>query len=766
MRPRCVERFQRRLHVFPLHARRSRVGGILRGAVREALVEQGRLFLETQHRGLRLRRARRRGIFGSEFLHSKAAVSTAHARAVRRLLALGVLVKIILQFLLERAKGIGVGDLRFVAIGFVHRPCGLQRGFVFLAEDRPAVQHEVVEVVRRAEHAGWNILVIRVRICHVHLKAMLRDRAQLELDLLPQPQIYPVLQLFAGGRYVDQAAKQTTLRVRDLHLLVEVDVEIGEVRNFAALGSAQAVIGKIAHETQQFLFLAVAGSARQSLELLNGNDLADVQRGLELVHIVINAAAVHVTGKQHHVYQVRRAPEVGRSGTLVLFARIKQGLNDRFGVNVILTKVGRGIRALQTGLHGRDVDIRVKRIQFVVGPDGANLGRIDLAVGAFGATIANQNRGRKLLVQIHAVDVVHVLNNVEILDVDNIIAVKLALDVDGLRISGARQQTQVTAKALLLALLITCGTQSADVPHIRLAGANSRNRALMYLLKYLRNPALIVRQQLWSAGADILVFGEQRRDAVKAKIGVSQIVTSLIGVQFQRRLPAADAAALCGGKDSLLIGVAESRGLGVGFRIKHVVLHVFILLFSFVGVGFVRFLFNRFFQNGIHDELLLVRHRIEDIADSLVVFIVLVIILVIVLVIFLSGRVRMNKAGFDRFAGIKDTLLAVFFDRSVAVNNGGVDHGSHCRIRPSRLGGGSSRRACGGSGCSESQAYSGEGEFREPARGRRCEIRKRRSREQGCAARMGRDGAKRLVRRAQGRAGGVDFGQVCGSRRR
>jgi len=36
----------------------------------------------------------------------------------------------------------------------------------------------------------------------------------------------------------------------------------------------------------------------------------------------------------------------------------------------------------------------------------------------------------------------------------------------------------------------------------------------------------------------------------------------------------------------------------------------------------------------------------------------------------------MNKAGFDRFAGIKDTLLAVFFDRSVAVNNGGVDHGS------------------------------------------------------------------------------------------
>ncbi len=53
-----------------------------------------------------------------------------------------------------------------------------------------------------------------------------------------------------------------------------------------------------------------------------------------------------------------------------------------------------------------------------------------------------------------------------------------------------------------------------------------------------------------------------------------------------------------------------------------------------------------------------------------------------------------------------------------------IDIQSHCRIRPSRLGGGSSRRACGGSGCSESQAYSGEGEFREPARGRRREIRK------------------------------------------
>ena len=36
----------------------------------------------------------------------------------------------------------------------------------------------------------------------------------------------------------------------------------------------------------------------------------------------------------------------------------------------------------------------------------------------------------------------------------------------------------------------------------------------------------------------------------------------------------------------------------------------------------------------------------------------------------------MNKAGFDRFAGVKDTLLSVFFDRPIAVNDCGVDHGS------------------------------------------------------------------------------------------
>ena len=108
----------------------------------------------------------------------------------------------------------------------------------------------------------------------------------------------------------------------------------------------------------------------------------------------------------------------------------------------------------------------------------------------------------------------------------------------------------------------------------------------------------------------------------------------------------------------------------------------------------------------------------------------------------------------------------------VVANGGGVCKKKY-RLTYNRIAGygrpdwgGSSGRACGGSGCSESQAYSGEGEFREPARGRRREIRERRSREQGCAARMGRDGAKRLVRRAQGRAGGVDFGQVCGSRRR
>ena len=298
----------------------------------------------------------------------------------------------------------------------------------------------------------------------------------------------------------------------------------------------------------------------------------------------------------------------------------------------------------------------MNRVQFVVSPDRTNLGRIDLTISTGLATITNHKGSRQLFSQVHSIDGVHVLHHVEILDVDNIVSIKLALDVDRLRIGGSRQQIQIAAEALLRSLGITLRTKRADVSHVSLTSANSADGTLVYFGKHLVHPALISRNQFGRTRTNILIFGEQRRNAVKALIRMLQILVVFVGVHFQRSLPATHAGALGSRQDSLLIGVTQSLLTSIGFLVKHIVLHIgFILLILIFLIARI----DRFVHQSINDCLLLIRQAVEDVSNGL--------ILTIFLILFLGFLVGMFEL--DKFSGVNESLFTIFFHRAVAVHD-------------------------------------------------------------------------------------------------
>ena len=123
-------------------------------------------------------------------------------------------------------------------------------------------------------------------------------------------------------------------------LLVEVDVELVEAGDLAAFGGADGVVAQVDEDTQQVMLLAGLVGAGQTLELLSGVQLVDVQRGSQISLGVVDAAAVGVAGQQHHIHQMRRAEEVGSAGTLELLAGVERGRDDRLGVDVVLAETG------------------------------------------------------------------------------------------------------------------------------------------------------------------------------------------------------------------------------------------------------------------------------------------------------------------------------------------------------------------------------------------------------------------------------------------
>lgn len=65
-------------------------------------------------------------------------------------------------------------------------------------------------------------------------------------------------------------------------LLVEVDVELVEASDLAALGGTDGVVSQVDEEAQELMLDVVLVGAGQALELLSSVDVTDVQGGSQV----------------------------------------------------------------------------------------------------------------------------------------------------------------------------------------------------------------------------------------------------------------------------------------------------------------------------------------------------------------------------------------------------------------------------------------------------------------------------------------------------
>ena len=242
-----------------------------------------------------------------------------------------------------------------------------------------------------------------------------------------------------------------------------------------------------------------------------------------------------------------------------------------------------------------------------------------------------------------------------------------ALDIHGLRISGTANQAEVTSLLLLLALRIAVSAQGVDVTNVHLAGTDTGDGALVNLVHNDGNPALIVGDQLRSAGTNLLVLGEQVVDVTAALLNetagnciVLQIV--VVGIDLQSSLEAANLGALSHSQNILLVRVAQEVALSLGIIVENIVLHVFFLLVFFIGDAG---LFQCLADHSVHDGLLLLSHRINDILNSLLaVFGLLGIFCHLGILLFLS---RLFGLSFTRVANDNGTLIVACDEAVFAV---------------------------------------------------------------------------------------------------
>lgn len=112
--------------------------------------------------------------------------------------------------------------------------------------------------------------------------------------------------------------------------------------------------------------------------------------------------------------------------------------------------------------------IYYRPIQLVIQPNRADLILGDLTISTDLATVTDHDSRSQFLVQIHTVDAVQILHHIEVLNIDDVITVKLTLYIHGLRISRSVEQLNVADITLLGTLLVTLSTKSLNVTQVSL----------------------------------------------------------------------------------------------------------------------------------------------------------------------------------------------------------------------------------------------------------------------------------------------------------
>ena len=241
-------------------------------------------------------------------------------------------------------------------------------------------------------------------------------------------------------------------------------------------------------------------------------------------------------------------------------------------------------------------------------------------------------------------------------------------DVDGLRIGGALHQLHVAGRNLLLALLVT---MRADIiaAGIHVAGTDTADRALVDLVHDHIDPALVTGDKLRSAGAQILILGEQGLDVVDT---VLQSIVMLLGVELHSPLKSAYALELGAGDDLGLSGMAQGGRLIVLRLLENIVFHSLISSFGFVrmfDVAVVLLLFaiivvriavgHSIGEQSNHNGLLLFGQAVDDIFNGVTVSGVFLVaingLLAVIGRVISFAFICMGEC--DRFVGAEDDFL-------------------------------------------------------------------------------------------------------------
>ena len=279
--------------------------------------------------------------------------------------------------------------------------------------------------------------------------------------------------------------------------------------------------------------------------------------------------------------------------------------------------------------------------QLRISPDRTNILLIDLVIAGSQTAVANQDGASQFLVQHHPHLRLQPGNNIEVGDVELVVAVHLLLLIDSGGSGSALQQgenlflLQLTLDIALCTSLIF-GDVSKD-------GLNAREGSAMDLAHNLRNPGLIALNEDGLIG-HLTSIGEEIADVGHTIItvsmldnilqGLSIIATSFAMLQNSLLQRAQTLGVL---QDLLHIVVAQSGSRGI-LGVKDIVLHIGIILLIVIIVVFnaAALFFKSFADNIGNGGLLLFIQGIENILHGLfITFGILFFLLVLVLQIFI-----------------------------------------------------------------------------------------------------------------------------------
>ena len=206
---------------------------------------------------------------------------------------------------------------------------------------------------------------------------------------------------------------------------------------------------------------------------------------------------------------MRRAVEVGHTLGLILLTSIQRSGDNSLSLNILVTKVGTSISALQLSLHAIDIDRSLNGVQVSILPHRTDMILRDLILIGILTAITNQSSTSNFLFEVTLHNITLISDNIKISDIDNIITMQCITEVNSLRIGGPHQNLHVSGDSLLLFTLgITLSTDLGGTC-INLLSTNTRDRALVSLSQNLVNPIMIPLKQLRSTRINILIVREQ-----------------------------------------------------------------------------------------------------------------------------------------------------------------------------------------------------------------------------------------------------------------